>query len=118
MSEKYDGVRGYWDGNKMYSRHGKEIKLPKSLADSLPNNTILDGELWMGRGMFNKLNGILHSQPTEENWKDIKFMVFDLPSSQRTFSERMEELKELTKNLSRERIGVVEHKKCGEMKEL
>ena len=46
LSEKFDGVRVYWDGNTLFSRVGREIKVPKEWADQLPKGVALDGELW------------------------------------------------------------------------
>ena len=46
MSEKFDGLRIYWDGeSKLYSRLGKQIKAPEFWTSSLPKIP-LDGELW------------------------------------------------------------------------
>jgi DNA ligase-1 len=45
MSEKYDGVRAYWTGSKLFSRFGREIQVPEFISNSLPN-VALDGELW------------------------------------------------------------------------
>lgn len=47
-SEKYDGVRGYWDGNTMWTRGGKAIELPESWRDALPAGIALDGEIYHG----------------------------------------------------------------------
>ena len=51
LSEKYDGVRGYWDGRQMWSRGGVLIRLSDALRAALPPFA-LDGELWAGRGRF------------------------------------------------------------------
>ena len=48
MSEKYDGVRCYWDGENMYSRNGNPFYVPDWYKESLPK-VALDGELWSGR---------------------------------------------------------------------
>ena len=45
MSEKFDGVRCFWDGKKLFSGRGNLIKSPKWFTDSLPE-IALDGELW------------------------------------------------------------------------
>ena len=45
MSEKYDGLRGLWTGHSLYSRLGREIKVPSFFSESLPEVS-LDGELW------------------------------------------------------------------------
>lgn len=47
LSEKYDGIRAYWDGNgKLYFRTGKEIHAPRTFLRLLPVGLPLDGELW------------------------------------------------------------------------
>lgn len=51
LSEKYDGVRGYWDGARMLTRGGEVIVLPDGLRAELPPFPV-DGELWAGRGRF------------------------------------------------------------------
>ena len=45
MTEKYDGMRLYWDGKKCFSRLGEEVKMPESILNKLPS-IALDGELW------------------------------------------------------------------------
>ena len=45
MSEKFDGIRAYWTGRRMYSRSGKEIQIPQFFYNKLPRYA-LDGELW------------------------------------------------------------------------
>ena len=45
MSEKYDGMRLYWNGSNFYSRQGNKIKAPASITNQMPTSS-LDGELW------------------------------------------------------------------------
>jgi DNA ligase-1 len=45
MTEKYDGVRLYWNGSDFYSRQGKKVKVPEYWVSQMPN-VALDGELW------------------------------------------------------------------------
>ena len=45
LTEKYDGMRFYWDGKQCYSRPGNVIKIPASMANQLPH-VALDGEIW------------------------------------------------------------------------
>src|SRR3954469_1471170 len=52
MSEKYDGLRGFWDGEKLWSRKGNAIVAPDLFLAELPKGVALDGELWIGRGKF------------------------------------------------------------------
>ena len=45
MSEKFDGVRVFWDGRKLHTRQGRELHVPESWSSQLPQ-IALDGELW------------------------------------------------------------------------
>lgn len=77
VSEKLDGVRGFWDGNHMWSRQGIRILLPQRIKDKLPA-TPLDGELWAGRGGFSKVSGLINrDNPHHPDWENIQYGVFD-----------------------------------------
>ena len=89
MSEKYDGLRGYWDGRKLWSRKGNAIQAPDYFLAELPKDIALDGELWMGRGQFEETISTVLSQTPDERWKRVRFMVFDAPQAKGTFEERM-----------------------------
>ena len=45
MTEKYDGVRLYWNGNNFITRHGRKIQVPSPMSIQMPS-IALDGELW------------------------------------------------------------------------
>lgn len=45
MAEKYDGVRLYWNGSDFFTRQGRKIQVPESIAAKMPKVS-LDGELW------------------------------------------------------------------------
>src|SRR4051794_18058873 len=93
LSEKMDGVRAYWDGKQLLSRHGKQIEASEEFLRELPCDLELDGELWMGRGTFEQLLSMLRSK--QADWRNIQYYVFDLPSSKSTYRERIEELRHL-----------------------
>lgn len=76
MSEKLDGVRAVWDGEKLISRTGKVFAAPAWFKAGLPANIFLDGELWEDRGMFQQTVGKVRAQ--NGDWSNIKFMVFDI----------------------------------------
>lgn len=92
-SEKYDGVRALWDGRRLISRGGKVFAAPKWFVEGLPD-VHMDGELWMGRGMFEETSGIVRRQKPDDGWRDIRYMVFDMPAHGGTFRERYKELGE------------------------
>ena len=45
MTEKYDGMRLYWNGSDFSTISGKKVKIPKSIETKMPP-IALDGELW------------------------------------------------------------------------
>ena len=93
-----DGVRGYWNGEKMFSRRGKLIDCPLSFVAGLPQHLTLDGELWAGpHTTFTNLIKIINSNNSNNppNWNQIGYYVFDIPSSPGTYEERMAEMERL-----------------------
>lgn len=49
----------------------------------------LDGELWIGRGQFENLSGAVRkTTPQDDEWRQIKYMVFELPDAPEMFAER------------------------------
>jgi DNA ligase-1 len=109
MSTKLDGHRAFWDGGLtrgmfardvpwantakddryitlpratgLWSRGGKVIHAPTWFLDALPKGVLLDGELWAGRGKFQRTSSIVKQlMPDSRDWKEIKYMVFDSPS--------------------------------------
>ena len=93
MSEKYDGLRGYWDGQKLWSRKGNLIHAPDYFLAELPHDIALDGELWIGHGKFEETISIVRSERPDDRWKRVRFMVFDAPQAKGTFEERMQFLR-------------------------
>src|SRR5690349_4813481 len=95
MREKMEGVRAYWNGEKFYSKSGREILVPNSLMEGLPKME-LDGELWMGRGEFERLNGLLKSTHSHRDWINVKYVILDLPSSKEPYETRMRLMRQLS----------------------
>jgi len=89
VSEKYDGLRGYWDGQQLFTRGGERVHAPAWFTAGWPT-TPMDGELWAGRGQFAKAMSTVRQQvPDEDAWRGMRFMVFDLPAHGGTFTERI-----------------------------
>ena len=92
VSEKLDGVRAFWDGTRLRFRSGRPIAAPDWFTAALPR-VALDGELWLGRGQFDHLSGtVRRSVPVDAEWRELRYMVFDLPGDSGTFSERAQRL--------------------------
>jgi DNA ligase-1 len=111
VSEKYDGVRGYWDGAQLRFKSGRVVPAPAWFTSRLPKQP-LDGELWLGRGRFDELSGIVRTgldrttAQIDADWRRVFYMVFEmpetagsLPSSERvttsTFADRAERIKDV-----------------------
>ena len=108
VSEKLDGVRAYWDGGKLVSRSGNRFNAPPWFIEHFPR-VPLDGELWMGRGTFEELSGAVRRQtPDDAQWRRIRFMVFDLPSSPATFDRRLQRLREMFETVESPSIALVD----------
>jgi hypothetical protein len=45
MTEKFDGVRLYWNGTRFYTRQGKKLAAADPIVSLMPA-VALDGELW------------------------------------------------------------------------
>ncbi len=95
VSEKLDGVRAYWDGESLTSRGGRPILPPAWFTARFPRQP-LDGELWMGRGTFDRMSAAARQEvPDPDVWRQVRFMVFDLPASPAPFGQRLSELRAL-----------------------
>ncbi len=115
-SEKLDGQRCFWDGGitiglhadevpwantardarlktrpvatGLWSRYGKVIHAPKAWLAKLPP-VLLDGELYLGRQSFQELRKIIADHEPGPGWKDVRFMVFDMPPREIIFADRV-----------------------------
>jgi len=97
VSEKLDGVRAIWDGRNLRFRSGKEINAPRWFIEGLPKQA-LDGELWMGRGSFERLSGIVRREvPDDGEWRQVRYMIFELPGAAGTFGERAEAMRQIAR---------------------
>lgn len=95
VSEKYDGIRGYWTGDSLLTRTGNLIRAPAWFTAGWPRIP-LDGELWMGRGQFEAIASTVRDHlPDESAWRQVRFMVFDLPAHPGTFTARLSSLLDL-----------------------
>lgn len=89
ISEKYDGVRAIWDGRELRFRSGRAVPAPAWFVEGLPEQAV-DGELWLGRGRFDELSAMVRkSDPVDADWRQIKYMIFELPGAPGTFTERV-----------------------------
>jgi DNA ligase-1 len=95
VSEKYDGVRALWDGRTLRFRSGREVHAPAWFSERLPPHR-LDGELWLGRGGFDALSGIVRKAgAVDAEWRELRYLVFELPQADGTFAQRHVQLRRI-----------------------
>jgi DNA ligase-1 len=89
VSEKFDGVRAVWDGQVLRFRSGRAISAPAWFVAALPH-VPLDGELWIARGAFDRLSGVVRQAvPDDAAWRAVKYCVFDVLGHDGSFDERL-----------------------------
>ncbi|VEI76644.1 DNA ligase [Mannheimia haemolytica] len=106
MSEKLDGVRGFWDGKQLISRQGYPLNPPDYFIKDFPPFAI-DGELFSERGKFEEISSIVRSvQP--KGWHKLKLQVFDVPNAQGNLIERLATLENYLKQHPTPHIAIIE----------
>ena len=114
VSEKLDGWRCVWNYNKFLSRSGKIIDAPVWFTENFPNEK-LDGEIWAGRGNFEKVaSATMGSRGLD--WKAVVYVVFDAPDFPGGFEKRIEYARQIVKPESR--AVVITTWKCTGKKQL
>src|SRR3984957_3504921 len=89
MSGKLDGVRAYWDGKQFLSRNNNILYAPGWFAEGLPNHP-LDGDLWIARQKFDFTSGLVRQQSQSDDWKQVRYVIFDAPNAGGSFEDRMQ----------------------------
>lgn len=89
MSEKLDGVRGYWDGQQLWSKNGTLFQPPQEFVAALPPFA-LEGELWGERGSFETTAAVVQRRDDPAGWLRLRFGIFDVPQAPGPFRQRLE----------------------------
>ena len=111
VSEKYDGIRAIWTGSELLTRQGNPISAPDWFTAPLPD-IWRDGELWTKRQNFEALSSIVRTQtPKDNRWRQVKYMVFDMPDSQRPFEERYKNYSNLITQINAEHIKPIKQQR-------
>jgi DNA ligase-1 len=108
ISEKFDGVRAYWDGHQLMTRSGRQITSPPWFVEQLPK-TPLEGELWLGRQRFDEVSALVRRQdPDDPLWLDVELMIFDLPGHSGSFVQRVAAIDNMVTEIDQGWIRAVE----------
>lgn len=111
MSEKLDGVRGYWTGERLVSRAGNALAAPAWFTEHFPP-VPLDGELWTGRGQFSEVVSIVRRKAPHDGWKSVRYMIFDAPRAEGGFEQRLDFAREWFRTHPNPYATVIEHEVC------
>lgn len=107
-SEKLDGIRVMWDGFALYTRNYHRIHAPEWFTKDLPNFPI-EGELWTGKQQFERVMSIVMDDDPGEGWREVKFMLFDMPYHPLAFIHRYQQLLVIDEKINKEHIDVIRH---------
>ncbi|RUO26555.1 DNA ligase [Aliidiomarina minuta] len=111
VSEKYDGVRAIWTGEQLLTRNGNQVPAPEWFIAPLPD-VWLDGELWTQRQDFEALSSIVRTQiPDDNDWRQISYMVFDMPDTQLPFEQRYKNYSALIKQIDAAHIKAIKQQR-------
>lgn len=83
ISEKFDGVRGIWDGKEMFSKNGKKLAIPPCFAEKLAilelkDGEFVEGELWADYGKFAEVSSLARRKnPTCAEFESVKYLIFN-----------------------------------------
>lgn len=118
ISEKLDGVRAIWDGRVLRFRSGRRIPAPAWFLAGMPQEP-LDGELWLGRGRFDELSGVVRkAQPIDAEWRGVRYMIFELPDGTGSFTDRSERIKAIVAAAGTPWLRFVEQYRVADRREL
>jgi DNA ligase-1 len=107
ISEKLDGMRGYWNGQQLLSRQGNIINSPVWFTRGWPDVSI-DGELWISRDNFQPLMSCVRKIIAGECWKRVKFMMFDLPKNDNRFRIRVKKMQNIARQTQSPYLKAIE----------
>lgn len=93
MSEKLDGIRGYWDGSRLLTRKGVPLHPPPWFVKNFPPFE-LDGELWSKQGDFEFIQSVVLDAEPGPGWEKINYHIFEVPNRNGTFLIRLDGAKE------------------------
>lgn len=105
MSEKLDGVRGFWDGKQLLSRQGYPLNPPDYFIKDFPPFAI-DGELFSERGKFEEISATVRSA-NGKGWYKLKLHVFDVPNAKGDLFERLATLENYLRDHPTPHIAII-----------
>jgi len=117
MSEKLDGIRGYWNGKKLFTKRGKILYPPDWFIKNFPPFE-LDGELWTTQNDFENIQSIVMTKNPSPRWKQISYNIFEVPNAKGDFPTRLLKIRNWLKKNPTKFIKIIPQTICKGQKEL
>lgn len=106
MSEKLDGVRGFWNGKILLTRQQQRLNSPTYFTQDFPPFAI-DGELFSQRNHFAEISGIVRAVE-DKGWHQLKLYVFDVPNAEGNLFQRLQKLRDYLQQHPSPYIEIIE----------
>ncbi len=117
MSEKLDGIRGYWDGKVLRTKQGYRIYAPQYFTKQFPPFA-LDGELWIGRGAFEAVQSVVLDDEPSHAWKKVTYNIFEVPGAKGGFLNRLKKAENWFHEHPSQYVRIVRQYPCHDRKAL
>lgn len=117
MSEKLDGIRGYWNGKQLLTRKGNIINAPKWFTNNFPPFE-LDGELWSKRNNFEFIQSTVLKKTASDSWKKITYNIFEVPNQKGEFKQRLKKAESWFKSNKNSHVKIIPQIVCKGKKDL
>lgn len=111
MSEKLDGIRGYWDGENLYTKNKNLINSPKEFTKNFPPFP-LDGELWSKRDDFEFIQATVLDENPSYDWNKISFNIFEVPNTQGDFTKRLKKAEDWFEHHPNKYVKIIPQRVC------
>lgn len=106
MSEKLDGIRGYWNGHQLLTRRGVPLNPPSWFIKNFPPFE-LDGELWSKRGDFEFVQSTVLDKMPGAGWEKISYNIFEVPNEPGDFLSRINKAKQWFERYTNRYIRII-----------
>lgn len=125
ISEKFDGVRGIWDGKEMFSKNGKKLAIPPCFAEKLAilelkDGEFVEGELWTDYGKFAEVSSLARRKnPTCTEFESVKYLIFNAQLNESSdFLANLSKIQSILESHKTPQIRTITQHKFSSSKEL
>lgn len=125
ISEKFDGVRGIWDGKEMFSKNGKKLAIPLCFAEKLAilelkDGEFVEGELWADYGKFAEVSSLARRKnPTCAEFESVKYLIFNAQLNESSdFLANLSKIQSILESHKTPQIRTITQHKFSSSKEL